>query len=861
MPGFDRRTALCEQPAPARVTGIDFVQVVDPGDQRILRIFFLIDPDTLAMPMVATAALPADADPGLVTIVSISGGETLAEARVVRATWMSVPTDAGPRTILEVEVAEPGDFSIYRLTVLDARVDRWFNGVPFSFKQGCPSDLDCATTSECPEEDAPEPQIDYLARDFTSFRNALLDFAATNWGQWRERVPADAGDMLLEIMAALGDEFSYIQDRYAREAFLETATEGRSRRGLVRLVDYRPDPGHSATTLLSIEVAAGGGFADAGSRVWAVRESALPIAFELGESLADRLSGRHFWVHADWNAVPLHPLDDTEAGACLPIGATEAFLVGHVPILAQLPAGDPANPANPSAFWIGKTVTLRTTPADPSLPARRWPVTITAVEQTDDPLFLVDANGDPDPAGNPLQITRVAWQAAQALPFALCQDETVLLGNIVPAIAGASRSEFFRIGPWSAAEPVEAEPLPRAVERQGAYDAASGGRRLVLRWGLRDTEPGIAAVGGLGWLDPATPDIALREVMPAGGNFVPVPGAETWNYLASLLDAQPDAPAFTLGEGIWREIIRFERIGTTISHEDYASGLGFTIRFGDGVFARSPADGTLFEAIYRNGPGADANLAADSVTTLVEPGSQPPNQPLAIARSVTNPLAIGDGSAPEAPATTRILAPEAWRAHPLRAVRDEDYRDIAARELDWVQRAGAQARWTGSWLTEFVTADPEGAFALSEERREGLANLVDGIRQAGREAVVVDPDFISIDLDISVCVNPGHYPGDVQRRIAEALTGRRRPHHPLAFFDPDNFTFGDPLRRSALEAAVQEIPGVHGVEQILIRARRITDWRPFDEPDFRVGAAQIIRLQNDPVLPERGSLAVHARGA
>jgi hypothetical protein len=52
---------------------------------------------------------------------------------------------------------------------------------------------------------------------------------------------------------------------------------------------------------------------------------------------------------------------------------------------------------------------------------------------------------------------------------------------------------------------------------------------------------------------------------------------------------------------------------------------------------------------------------------------------------------------------------------------------------------------------------------------------------------------------------------------------------------------------------------VHGVEDIRIRARRITDWREFDQPDFRVGATQIIRLQNDPVFPERGSLVVHAR--
>jgi hypothetical protein len=39
-----------------------------------------------------------------------------------------------------------------------------------------------------------------------------------------------------------------------------------------------------------------------------------------------------------------------------------------------------------------------------------------------------------------------------------------------------------------------------------------------------------------------------------------VPGADSWTYLPSLIDAQPDDPAFTLEEGVWREIIRFERI-------------------------------------------------------------------------------------------------------------------------------------------------------------------------------------------------------------------------------------------------------------------------------------------------------------
>jgi hypothetical protein len=81
----DRLTALCEQD-PKRVTGIDFVQVVDPADQTVLRVFFLIDPDDLDDPIVETAALPADVSPDTVHIASISGGERLAVVPVIRAT-------------------------------------------------------------------------------------------------------------------------------------------------------------------------------------------------------------------------------------------------------------------------------------------------------------------------------------------------------------------------------------------------------------------------------------------------------------------------------------------------------------------------------------------------------------------------------------------------------------------------------------------------------------------------------------------------------------------------------------------------------------------------------------------------------
>ena len=56
----------------------------------------------------------------------------------------------------------------------------------------------------------------------------------------------------------------------------------------------------------------------------------------------------------------------------------------------------------------------------------------------------------------------------------------------------------------------------------------------------------------------------------------------------------------------------------------------------------------------------------------------------------------------ETPEVLRQLAPDAFKAITYRAVRPGDYAEAAER-LAWVQKAGSVFRWTGSWLTAFVT--------------------------------------------------------------------------------------------------------------------------------------------------------------
>jgi hypothetical protein len=854
MPGEDRLTALLEQPV-KRVTGIDFIQVVDPADQTVLRVYFLIDPDKLSDPIVNTTDLPVNVSTDTVTIISVSGGERLAEVPVVRATYRQVPLDGETRTVLEVQTAEPGDFSIYRLTVIDEpekpvserkqRFDRFFNGVEFSFKQGCPSDLDCKPRElECPPEQLVDFPIDYLARDFVSIRDALLDFASQRYPDWTEKIAADAGVMLAEIMAALGDELSYIQDRYAREAYLETATQRRSLRHHTRLVDYNIHDGLTASTFLDLNAKAGGAFVDAGSRVWALGQGEPPIPFELGSGLADTTANgggpKRFWVHSAWNEMPVHLPD--AAKPCLPVGAEELFLRGTFPAADQVPAGE-----DPAKFWTGKWLLLKTDPEDPSVPARRHLIRVIEVEHVSDPLSLDEAN-------NPVAVTRLRWEDDQALPFEMCLSAMVVHGNLVSATAGETVSEFFSIRTNENIPPEQAQNVARAAERQGPLDEVACRRSVTFLYSLKQTE--TRGLGWLGKLHDAQPEVELQEVNAA--DLQPFGPPHLWRWQRTLLDARDFEDAFTLDDGTWHRIIGFRRIGEEIEHVDYAGGSGFTIRFGDGEFGRTPPDETVFRVHYRTGPGTRANLPADTVVNLRNPEDETQADLASVLDAVTNPLPITNGADPEDAVVIKHIAPEAFRAITFRAVRPEDYAEIAER-LPWVQRAGARFRWTGSWLSAFVTADPVGSFELSPEHRTELENLMDCVRQAGREVFVRNPRFVNIDLEIRICVEPFAYPGQVKARVLEALVGRKGVRPTKGFFDPDNFTFGTPLRRAALEAAIQGVTGVRGVEKMCIRARGLTERREFDELTFNVGHDQVIRLQNDPRFPERGSLRIVTR--
>ena len=99
---------------------------------------------------------------------------------------------------------------------------------------------------------APRREINYLAKDYASFRQLILDRLALTMPDWQETHVPDIGIMLVELLAYVGDQLSYYQDAVATEAYLGTARQRISVRRHARLVDYALHEGCNARAWITI---------------------------------------------------------------------------------------------------------------------------------------------------------------------------------------------------------------------------------------------------------------------------------------------------------------------------------------------------------------------------------------------------------------------------------------------------------------------------------------------------------------------------------------------------------------------------------------------------------------------------------
>lgn len=828
----DRRRAELREPG-ATLNGIDFLEVVDVGApdadrQRLLRVHFVRPPAGLTI--------------GKENVL-VGGGERIRDVPVDDATFDG--------DVLVVRVATPGDFSTYTLRLVEADespldgLDPLLSAVDFSFKVECPSDFDCRPVCACPPEPRDEPAIDYLAKDYESFRRLMLDRMALVAPEWTERSPADLGVALVELVAYAADYLSYEQDAIATEAYLGTARRRASIRRHATLLDYPMHDGCNARTFVHVR-AKGTAAVTLPARTPLLTELAGrgpvldSVAYE--EALDERPE-----VFETMHDVTIRPEHDElglyawgERECCLPEGATRATLAGRWPDVHK---GD--------LLLLEEVIGARTGADEDADPTRRHVVRLSeAPRLVEDPLFA-----DPDDPSERQPVTEIAWGVEDALPFPFCLSArtdpehgrryvdgvSVARGNVVLADHGRMIAEEETLG--APPEPVAA-PHRAACERCGGAIVETVAARFapplaeapltqaarVVRTAIVDGrrqrlffDPDASAAAAMTWqLSRALPVVSLRDE-----------DDRRWLPQRDLLSSDAFAPEFVA---------------------EIADAGRATLRFGDGEHGARPAPGVDLHAAYRVGNGAAGNVGAESIRHVVfdDPG-------LADAvESLRNPLPARGGTDPESLERVRLDAPAAFKTLE-RAVTPEDYATSAQRHPE-VQRAQATLRWTGSWPTVFLTVDRLGARPVDRDFEATLRTHLERYRMAGHDLEIDGPRFVALELELDVCVEEGYFRSDVAAALLEALGSRTLPDGRRGYFHPDSFTFGQPVFLSPVVAAAASAPGVRDVQVVTFQRLGVAGRRPLDEGTLPIGRLEIARLDNDPSFPERGVLLLTMRG-
>src|SRR5215472_4798421 len=229
----------------ASLFGLDYVEVVDE-QQLTLNVFFL-------------GKAPQQIQQSNVVL---TGGRRIRDVQIKSVTVKRQP-DPTLDDYLEIRVNKAGDFSNYTISLVNVvngqpttdpmtGFDPRYYQVCFSFKASCPTDLDCKAPCTCPPPQRTQPDIDYLAKDYESFRELILDRIALIMPEWTETHVPDEGITLVELLAYAGDYLSYYQDAVATEAYLGTARQRISVRRHARLVDYQMHEGCNARAWITI---------------------------------------------------------------------------------------------------------------------------------------------------------------------------------------------------------------------------------------------------------------------------------------------------------------------------------------------------------------------------------------------------------------------------------------------------------------------------------------------------------------------------------------------------------------------------------------------------------------------------------
>lgn len=880
----ERRRALISQAE--GINGIDYLEVLDdpslPAYQSrvILQVHFF---KTLKDGLLDTLEEGVPNKKKCIEAlkhIRIEGGEKIKD---VEAQGIEISRD--DYRAARIRLNHQGDLTTYSLRIIENPLDQQDTAKPgqgfdpvlckveFRFRPEC-NDQDCADPAPCPPRQRAQPNIDYLAKDYASFRRLMFDRISLLKPQWTERNPSDLGVALVELLAYVGDYLSYQQDAVATEAYLETACHRISVRRHARLVDYFMHDGCNARAWIQVKTSQDiQGSADnpalpKGTQLL-TRLEGQPGRLPKGSYLADQAQAVFETmvdlvnIYENQNEMDFYTWGQDDC--CLPQGATSATLLGDHP---ELKSGD---------------VLIFKEDADPSR--------CHAVRLIKEPILLIDPLGGMIEGLNtgPLQVTHIEWGDKDALPFHLCicvnKEGRIrvgkALGNIVLADHGQTVKAFVE-------RAVDPEIDDYKVLKDFFTKKEFAGRILIedlevlgspkgLRTKRVSSSPERHCEKRKGETSPVlfrfTPRLSMKHVsqsvlLPAVNKDKSISTTmqmvdESLSAYALMnqvpADALPSIKVFQIFKDnrrveCWNpqcDLLSSGRLDrhfvAEIDDEGYA-----ILRFGDGIYGAAPEQGSNFYARYRTGNGISGNVGAGSIAHIL---SEDP-----AIDEVSNPMPARGGTEPESLEEVRVKAPASFKTLE-RAVTLEDYVVIAERFPE-VQKAAATFHWTGSWNVINLTIDRKGGLAVNDDLKfkKRLLQYLERFRMTGHDLAVEDPSFVSLDLDLTVHLKPEYYWSHIRSALLQVLGRQKLADGRLGIFHPDRLTFGQTIYLSSIYEAALSVEGVESVEVTRFERRNDPGGEALNRGYLAMNRLEIARLNNDPSFPENGMIKLIPKG-
>lgn len=785
-------------------------------------------------------------------VFPVSGGVRITAGIQSRQVQVVEVVAGSANHILQLKVQPIGDYSTYTLNavhrdvmlddydnpvldgdgnpVLESKIDPLFARLDFKFRPGC-FNSNCAPgrSYQAPEG---EPVIDYLAKDFDSFKHLLINAMRVRVPEWQPTSEADLDQVLIDLIAADADELSDYQDRVINEAYFGRARKRVSLARHARLMDYHVHQGNQASTVLALKVGADAsipqGFGVWSSEHWQEGDAIIFTSVHDQECYSD-LSELSLYT---WGGVVTAlEAGSTEADIVPPAGTTKTDAENLRDLLLRTVLDEDYRAVLHQNGVLALVIEEKLNPENGTENGR---------DKTARQLLrLLDGNAAAEAIHDPVEdnwVVRVRWRPQDKLKRRYCfviqcpgktaqEDVSLFHGNLIRITHGRPHVTTF-YPPGTQLGPADDSHFERTDEAHYEY--------------LPDTRWGTLC------RLPHTP-LAYQNTPPGGG----APSSSTltvevagiggpWEEQIDLIESESDDTDF---------IVETDEYGRS------------TIRFGNNVNGRALPQNAVVTCRYQVGRGSLGNVGGDSLSNYDNSAAGYPD-----VEHVWNPFDVTNGRDPEKPAEIIRRAPQAYRARQLRAVTLEDYVK-RAEELAEVSHAFARYAWTGTWRTVRVAIDPKETTELSEELREEIARHLDAVRLIGEDLEVRGARYAPLDILLKVCAHPDYWPEDLAFELEMEFSGGYTADGRIGFFHPDAWTFGQPLHASQLIGRALAIRGVDRV--LLVSMRRwhvgsesgasVITINPEDLPvnevdTLKVEPYEIIQVENDPSQLEKGRI-------